>query len=180
IPDARPPNDFRDTVLNLSKIAGEHETQKRQTGHHTATTACPCYLPVLGDSAGAGRAGLPAAKVLKNATSAAFRPSISSHPLPLPLHLLLPLPLPYSSSKSRQIQIKLQSAGLIETVGLQVFQDILVEFEFALFNAAVVESGKFNPRKADWIQFHQYFIPFEVALEILMYYIATFSHGPIL
>gem|GEM_PF-2258648 len=36
---------------------------KRQTGYRTATTTYPCYLPVLGDSVGAGRTRLPGAKV---------------------------------------------------------------------------------------------------------------------
>ncbi|MFM2048796.1 MAG: hypothetical protein RI955_1344 [Bacteroidota bacterium] len=31
--------------------------------HRTATTIYPCYLPVLGDSTGAGRIGLAAANV---------------------------------------------------------------------------------------------------------------------
>jgi hypothetical protein len=31
--------------------------------HRTATTARPCYIPVLGDSAGAGRIRLAGAKI---------------------------------------------------------------------------------------------------------------------
>ena len=33
--------------------------------HRTATTTYPCYLPALGDSAGAGRIRLAAAKIAK-------------------------------------------------------------------------------------------------------------------
>jgi len=32
--------------------------------HRTATTVYPCYLPILGDSTGAGRMRLAAAKLL--------------------------------------------------------------------------------------------------------------------
>jgi hypothetical protein len=39
--------------------------KKWQTEHRTATTAYPCYLPAWGSSAGAGRADLPGAKVIK-------------------------------------------------------------------------------------------------------------------
>ena len=35
---------------------------KGQGPHRTATTAYPCYLPILGDSAGAGREDLPGCK----------------------------------------------------------------------------------------------------------------------
>ena len=31
--------------------------------HRTATTAYPCYVPILGDSAGAGRVGLAVANI---------------------------------------------------------------------------------------------------------------------
>jgi len=32
--------------------------------HRTATTFYPCYIPVLGDSKGAGRVGLATAKLI--------------------------------------------------------------------------------------------------------------------
>lgn len=35
------------------------KNKKWQTKYRTATTTYPCYLPVLGDSAGAGRTDLP-------------------------------------------------------------------------------------------------------------------------
>jgi len=37
--------------------------KKRQTVYRTASTVCPCFLPDLGDSTGAGRICLPVAKL---------------------------------------------------------------------------------------------------------------------
>ncbi len=46
-------------------MSSKSRQKKRQTECRTATTAYPCYLPVLGDSAGAGRTRLPNANLLK-------------------------------------------------------------------------------------------------------------------
>jgi hypothetical protein len=50
----------------------KHEKIKKQAEHRTATTTYPCYLPILGDSAGAGRAGLPRRKIRKISHSSYF------------------------------------------------------------------------------------------------------------
>jgi hypothetical protein len=39
------------------------KNKKRQTKYRTATTVYPCFLPNLGELTGAGRTGLPGAKV---------------------------------------------------------------------------------------------------------------------
>jgi len=56
-------------VLLKRKITEENLKIKKLASysHRTATTARPCYIPVLGDSAGAGRIRLArGAKVCKN------------------------------------------------------------------------------------------------------------------
>jgi hypothetical protein len=53
--------------LFILKRTRRHPEQKKgQVEHRTATTAYPCYLPVLGGSAGAGRADSPGGKSNKN------------------------------------------------------------------------------------------------------------------
>jgi hypothetical protein len=44
-------------------IVYELKIKKASYLHRTATTTYPCYLPALGDSAGAGRIRLAAAKI---------------------------------------------------------------------------------------------------------------------
>jgi len=36
-------------MINLRRIARERDKKKWQTEHRTATTAYPCYLPILGE-----------------------------------------------------------------------------------------------------------------------------------
>ena len=43
--------------------------------HRTATTAYPCYVPILGDSAGAGRVGLAVANIQTNYILASLLPN---------------------------------------------------------------------------------------------------------
>src|SRR5690606_5213893 len=81
------------------------------------------------------------------------------------------------SRHSGEIQVELHGDGFGEAVGFQIFEDVFVKLEFPFFHAAIVEPCEFDSRQADWIEFHQYFVPVKVALEILMYYIATLSHG---
>lgn len=49
---------FLGCLRNDQRVIFASEDKKRQTEHRTATTTYLCYLPVLEDSAGAGRAGL--------------------------------------------------------------------------------------------------------------------------
>jgi len=49
------------SIFNTSGKSAEMATKKKKTAsylHHTATTIYPCCVPTLGDSTGAGCAGL--------------------------------------------------------------------------------------------------------------------------
>jgi hypothetical protein len=51
------------------EIIQKSEKKPASYSHRTATTTRPCYIPVLGDSAGAGRIRLAGAQRYKKSTS---------------------------------------------------------------------------------------------------------------
>lgn len=78
--------------------------------------------------------------------------------------------------QAREIEVEFHGAGFVEAIGFEVFEDVFVKLQLPFFNAAIVKSCEFDAGESDRIQFHEYFVAIKVALEILMYYIATLRH----
>lgn len=53
-------------LLNNSQLQIIGHKKRVSYSHRTATTTYPCYVPVLGDSAGAGRERLTRGKINNN------------------------------------------------------------------------------------------------------------------